>query len=52
MSLNLAHSFFRDKLRSGVDVVAKELNQDPEPCKSFYRMSTESFSLLVELTGP
>jgi hypothetical protein len=46
------HSFFRGNLNSGAYIVSKELNQDPELFKSFYRMSTESFSLLVELVGP
>jgi hypothetical protein len=39
-------SFFRDNLNSGASIVSKEL------FKSFYRMSTESFSLLVVLVGP
>lgn len=30
----------------------KKLNQDPELFKSFYHVSTESFSLLVDLVGP
>jgi hypothetical protein len=46
------HPFFSDKLNSGAYIVSKELNQDPELFKSFYRMSTKSFSLLVDLVGP
>jgi hypothetical protein len=43
---------FRDNLNSGTYSVSKELNQDPDLFKSFYRMSIESFSLLVDLVGP
>jgi hypothetical protein len=46
------HPFFRDNLNSGNYIVSKERNQDPELFKSFYRMSIESCSLLVELVGP
>jgi hypothetical protein len=46
------HSFFHNNLNSGAYIVSKELNQDPESFKSFYRMSTESFSLLMDLVGP
>jgi hypothetical protein len=46
------HPFFRDNLSSGACIVSKELNQDPELFKSFYRMSIESFSLLVDIIGP
>jgi hypothetical protein len=46
------HPFFRDNLNSGAYMVWKELNQDPELFKTFYRMSNESFSLFVDLVGP
>jgi hypothetical protein len=46
------HPFFHDNLNSRAYIVSKELNQDPELFKSFYRMSIESFSLLVDLLGP
>jgi hypothetical protein len=46
------HPFFRDNLISGAYIVLKELNQDPELFKPFYRMSIEKFSLLVYLVGP
>jgi hypothetical protein len=46
------HPFFRDNLNSGASIVSKELNQGPELFKSFYRMSIESFSLLVDFVGP
>jgi hypothetical protein len=46
------HPFFRNNLNSDAYIVSKELNQDPEQFKPFYRMSTESFSLLVDLVGP
>jgi hypothetical protein len=46
------HPFFRNNLNSGAYIVSKEIGQDPELFKSFYRMSTESFSLLVDLVGP
>jgi hypothetical protein len=46
------HPFFRDNLNSGAYIVSKELKQDPNLFKSFYRMSVESFSLLVDLVGP
>jgi hypothetical protein len=46
------HPFFRDNLSSGAYIVSKELNQDPELFKSFYRMSIESFSLLVDIIEP
>jgi hypothetical protein len=44
--------FYRDNLNSCTYIVLKELNQDPELFKSFYLMSTESFSLLMDLLGP
>lgn len=44
--------FFRDNLSNGGYIAVKELNQDPELFKSLYTMSTESFPLLVVLTGP
>jgi hypothetical protein len=44
--------FFRDNVNSGAYIVSKEFNQDPELFKSFYRTSTESFSLLVDFVGP
>jgi hypothetical protein len=43
--------FFHDNLDCA-PIVSEKLNQDPELFKSFYRMSTESFSLLVDLVGP
>jgi hypothetical protein len=46
------HPFFHNNLNSGAYIVSKELNQDPELSKSFYRMSVESFSLLSDLLGP
>jgi hypothetical protein len=46
------HPFFRDNLNSGAYIVSKELDKDPDLFKSFCRMSTERFSLLVELAGP
>jgi hypothetical protein len=46
------HPFLRDNLSSDASIVSKELNQDPELFKSFYRMNIESFSLLVDLVGP
>jgi hypothetical protein len=46
------YPFFCDNLSSGAYIVSKELNQDPELFKSFYRMNTESFSLLVDIIGP
>jgi hypothetical protein len=45
------HPFFRN-LISGAYIVSKELKQDPELFKSFYRISIESFSLLVDHVGP
>jgi hypothetical protein len=44
--------FFRDKLASGSYIVSKELNQDPEQSQSFYRMSTESLTSLINFAGP
>jgi hypothetical protein len=44
--------FFHNNLNSGASIVSKELDRDPELFKSFYRMSIESFSLLVDLAGP
>jgi hypothetical protein len=46
------HLFFCDNLNSGADIVLKEPNQDPELFKSFYRLSIDSSSLLVDLVGP
>jgi hypothetical protein len=46
------HPFFHDNLNSGAYIVSKELNQDPELLKSFYRMSTERFPLAVDFVGP
>jgi hypothetical protein len=46
------HLFFRDNLNSGAYIVSKELNQDPELFKSFYRMSTEMFPLTTDFVGP
>jgi hypothetical protein len=46
------HLFFCNNLNSGGYIVSKELNQDPELLKSFYRMSIDRFSLLVDLVGP
>jgi hypothetical protein len=46
------HPFFLDNLNSGAYIVSKELNQDPELFNSYYRMSTGSFSLLVDLVRP
>jgi hypothetical protein len=46
------HPFFRDNRSSGAYIVSKEINQDPELFRSFYRMSIESFSLLVDIIGP
>jgi hypothetical protein len=46
------HPFFSDNLNSGTSIVLEELNQDPELFKSFYRISIEIFSLLVDLVGP
>jgi hypothetical protein len=51
-SKHWVNPFFRDNLNSGAYIVSKELNQDPELFKSFYRMSIERFSLLVDLVGP
>jgi hypothetical protein len=45
------HPFFHDNLNLGAYIVLKELNQDPGLFKLFCRMSTESFSLLVDLVG-
>jgi hypothetical protein len=45
------HQFFREYLNSGAYIVPKQLNQDPELLKLLYRMSIESFSLLVDLVG-
>jgi hypothetical protein len=39
-------------LNSGVYIISKELNQDPEMFKSFYGISIESFHLLVDFEGP
>jgi hypothetical protein len=46
------HTAFRDNLNSGAYIVSKELNQDPELFQSFYRMSIENCSLLLDLVGP
>jgi hypothetical protein len=46
------HPFFCDNLRSGAYIVSKEVNQDSELFKSFYRMSIDSFSLLANFIGP
>jgi hypothetical protein len=46
------HPFFRNNLNSRAYIVSKEFNHDPELLKSFYRTSTESFSLLVHFVGP
>jgi hypothetical protein len=46
------HLFFRNNLNSGTYIVSKELNQNRELFKSFYQMSIECFSLLVDLVGP
>jgi hypothetical protein len=46
------HPSFHDNLSLSSYIVIKEINQDPELFKSFYRTSIESFSILVELTGP
>jgi hypothetical protein len=46
------HLFFHDNLNSGAYIVSKELHQDAELFKSFYRMSIESFSSLVDLVRP
>jgi hypothetical protein len=43
------HPAFLDNLNSTAFIVSKELNQDPV---SFYLMSFESFSLVVNLIGP
>jgi hypothetical protein len=45
------HPFFRDNLNSGGYILSKELNQDPELFKSFYRMSIDFF-LLMEFVEP
>jgi hypothetical protein len=45
------HPLFSDNLTSSAYIVSKELNQDPELFKSFYRMSIESFPLLVDIIG-
>jgi hypothetical protein len=46
------HPFFPYNVNSGAHIVSKELNQNPELFKLFYRMSIESFSLLVDFVGP
>jgi hypothetical protein len=46
------HLFFRENLNSDAYIVSKELHQDPKLFKLFYRLSTESFSLLVVFVGP
>jgi hypothetical protein len=46
------YPFFHNNLNSGAHIVLKELNQDPELFRSFYRVSNESFSLLEALVGP
>jgi hypothetical protein len=46
------HPLFRNNLNSGAYIISKDLNQDPELFKSFYGMSIENFSLLVDLVGP
>jgi hypothetical protein len=33
-------------------VVARKLDQDPVNCHNFYRMSIESFKLLLQIVGP
>jgi hypothetical protein len=43
------HPFFHKNLSSGTYIVLKEVNQDPELLKSFYQISTEGFSLLMDL---
>jgi hypothetical protein len=45
------HPFFHDNLNSGAYIITKELNQDLELFKSFYRMSTESYSFLMGFVG-
>jgi hypothetical protein len=45
------HPFFYNNLNSGAYIVSKELNQGQELFKSFYRISTESVSLLMDLVG-
>jgi hypothetical protein len=46
------HPLFRDNLNSGAYIVLKEPNQDPKLFKALHQISTESFSLLVDLVGP
>jgi hypothetical protein len=47
MGKHCVHPFFHDNLSSGANTVLKELTQDPEMFKLFYRISTESYSYLV-----
>jgi hypothetical protein len=46
------HPFFRDNFNSRAYIVSKELTEDPELFNSFYRMSIESVSLIVDFVGP
>jgi hypothetical protein len=40
---NWVYPLFHDNLNPGAYIVSKELNQDPELFKSFYRISIKSF---------